>query len=121
MGNNDSGYKLLFSNARMVEELLRGFVQEDWVNLLDFSTLEKCNGSYVTDDLRERMDDIIWRIRWKNEWLYVYLLIEFQSCIDPFMNVRIMTYIGLLYQDLIKSRKPVFIMDAGIASIGKIA
>jgi predicted transposase YdaD len=65
--------------------------------------LERQNGSYVADDLRERHDDIIWRIRCSDSWFYIYLLIEFQSSVDPWMAVRIMTYIGLLYQDLIKS------------------
>ncbi len=58
---------------------------------------------YVSDDLRGREDDIIWRVRWGEDWLYVYLLLEFQSSVDWFMAVRIMTYVGLLYQDLIKS------------------
>ncbi len=43
----------------MVEGLLRAFVHEDWLTLIDFSTLEKQGGSYVTDDLREREDGII--------------------------------------------------------------
>jgi predicted transposase/invertase (TIGR01784 family) len=77
--------------------------------LLDFDTLEKVAGSYVTDDLRDREDDIIWRIRMQgaesDEWIYVYLLLEFQSSVDNFMAVRILTYIGLLYQDLIKTKK----------------
>lgn len=47
----------------MVESLLRDFVTEDFVRDLDFSTLEHCAGSYVTDDLRERHDDVIWRDR----------------------------------------------------------
>ena len=33
-----------------------------------FSTLEKQGGSYVTDDLREREDDIIWRARWHGQF-----------------------------------------------------
>jgi predicted transposase/invertase (TIGR01784 family) len=36
-------------------------------------------------------------------WLYIYLLIEFQSRVDPHMALRIMVYTGLLYQDLLKS------------------
>ena len=103
--NHDHSYKLLFSHAEMVADLLRGFVREDWVQELDFATLEKVSGSYVSDDLREREDDIIWRVRWGEGWLYVYLLLEFQSTVDWFMAVRIMTYIGLLYQDLIKSER----------------
>jgi predicted transposase YdaD len=100
---HDGSYKHLFSHAEMVESLIRDFVPEEWTRDLDFSTLEKQNGSYVTDDLRERHDDIIWRIRCRGEWFYIYLLIEFQSSVDPWMAVRVMTYIGLLYQDLIKS------------------
>jgi hypothetical protein len=60
--SHDSGYKLLFSHAQVVEDLLRGFVPEDWVAELDFTTLEKVSGSYVSDDLRDREDDIIWRV-----------------------------------------------------------
>ena len=48
----------------MVEDLLRGFVKEDWVQELDFSTLEKVNASFVSDDLKDREDDVIWRMRW---------------------------------------------------------
>jgi predicted transposase YdaD len=97
----DTGYKLIFSHAVVVEDLLRGFVGEDWVEELDFSTLEKSGGSYVTDDLREREDDVIWRIRRRDGWLYIYLLLEFQSAVDPWMALRILVYTGLLYQDLI--------------------
>ena len=74
MPDHDHSYKNLFSHAPMVADLLRGFVREDWVKQLDFSTLERVSGSYVSDDLREREDDIVWRVRWGTEWLYVYLV-----------------------------------------------
>ena len=73
----------------MVEDLLTGFVKFDWVNELDFSSLEKLNNSYITDDLRERTDDVVWRVKFRDQWLYLYLLLEFQSTVDPFMAVRI--------------------------------
>lgn len=101
---HDSTYKLLFSHSQMIEDLLRGFVPGDWVARLDFATLEKLNASFVSDDLRQRHDDVIWRVRFQDQWLYVLLLLEFQSSIDPFMGVRIQTYIGLLYQDLVRGK-----------------
>jgi predicted transposase YdaD len=85
----------------MVQDLLSGFVAETWVQELDFTTLEKQSGSYVSDDLRPRADDVVWRDR----WLSVYLLLEFQSDVDPFMAVRLLVYVGLLYQDLIRAEQ----------------
>ena len=78
-----------------MEGLLRGFLPEDWTGRLDFSTLEKVGNSFVSDDLRERHGDLIWRLRFNGEeggWFYLYLLLEFQSTSDPFMAVRLLTY-----------------------------
>jgi len=104
MGEKDKSYKLLFSHAQMVKELLRDFVKEDWVKKLDFSTLKKYNNSFVTDDLKERFDDVIWTVKWGKQQLYIYILLEFQSDIDFCMSNRMMTYLGLLYQDLLKTK-----------------
>jgi predicted transposase YdaD len=103
MAHHDHSYKLLFSHPQMVRDLLDGFVREDWLSQLDYDSLEKVNGSYVSDDLRARADDLVWRVRWGENWIYVYLLLEFRSTVDPYMAVRILTYVGLLYQDLIRS------------------
>lgn len=105
MRSHDHSYKHLFSHREMVADLLTGFVNQPWVQELDLTSLEKLNASYITDDLRERADDVVWRVRFRDEWLYVYLLIEFQSTVDNFMAVRLLTYVGLLYQDLIKSKQ----------------
>jgi hypothetical protein len=105
MTTHDNAYKHIFSHPTMVEDLLRGFVHEEWVQQLDFGTLEKASGSYVSDDLRDREDGIIWRVKRRDEWIYVYLLIEFQSSNEPWMALRAMVYVGLLYQDLIKRRE----------------
>ncbi len=101
MGNMDGGYKKLFSHPEMVSDLLRGFVKQDWVDELDFSTLEKIPASFVSDKLKERHDDVVWRIRWGSDFLYIYILLEFQSSVDKYMAVRMFSYLGLLYQDLI--------------------
>jgi predicted transposase/invertase (TIGR01784 family) len=106
MADHDGAYKLLFSHKQMIVELLRGFLRESWVQTLDFSTLERVGGSFVSDDLRERHSDMIWRVRWSGPepcWFYVYLLVEFQSTPDPFMAVRILGYVALLLADLVRT------------------
>jgi predicted transposase/invertase (TIGR01784 family) len=103
MADHDHSYKQLFSNPELIRDLLKDFILEDWVKDLDLHTLERVSGSYVTDDLRERENDIIWRVRLGSSWLYVYLLIEFQSTVDKFMALRLLNYLTLLYQDLQKT------------------
>jgi hypothetical protein len=73
---------VLFSSPEVVRDLVLGFIPDEWLHSLDYTTLEKVPGSYVTDDLRHRADDVIWRVRADGEWVYLYLLIEFQSRVD---------------------------------------
>jgi hypothetical protein len=103
--DHDSGYKRLFSHPEMMRDLLVGFVKEPWVAEVDFATMEKYPTEFVDDRLRQRRSDVIWRLRWGSEWLYVYVLLEFQSGVHPFMAARLSTYLDLLYQDLIRNRQ----------------
>ena len=99
---DDPAYKRLFSRPRMVRDLLSGFAARDWSADLDLGSLTPLSASYVTDDLRQRHGDLVWRLRFKDErWLYVVLLLEFQSAVDRSMAVRMLAYTALLYQRLI--------------------
>jgi len=103
--SHDTGYKLLFSNPLIVRDLVQGFVDDPWLQKLDFSTLEPFKGHYVSEDMRERADDVVWRVKSGKDWLYLYLLIEFQSSNERYMALRMMVYVGLLYQDLIRNKQ----------------
>lgn len=105
MSSHDESYKLLFSHPQMVADLLQGFVQAPWVAELDFTTLEAVKSSFVSSSLKRREEDVIWRVRWKDRWLYLYLLLAFQSTPQHFMAIRVAVYVGLFYQDLIKEQK----------------
>ena len=99
---DDPAYKRLFSRPRMVRDLLRGFAARDWSAELDLDSLTPLPASYVSHDLRQRHGDLVWRVRFKDDrWLYVVLLLEFQSAVDRSMAVRMLTYTALLYQKLI--------------------
>lgn len=106
MVDHDRSYKLLFSHPELVRDLLCGFVQETWVAQLDFSSLEKVDPQYVGRGLSARTNDIVWRARWgAGDIVYVYLMFEFQSETDPYMPVRMLTYAGLLYEGLIRTKQ----------------
>ena len=101
----DPNYKRLFSFPRMVEDLLRGLLPGDWLDELDFPTLDKLPTEYVSDELLKRHGDCVWRVRRRRrgEWLYLLVLLEFQSTDEPRMALRILTYTSLLYQELVRN------------------
>src|SRR5262245_44401596 len=91
MGDHDHPYKLAFAPPQVVRELLQVFVGGDWLAEVDFDTLERVSEGYISDDLRARADDIVWRVRCGSR--HVYVLIEFQSRADTFMAVRVLAYV----------------------------
>lgn len=99
---HDSEYKLLFSHPEMMRDLLVGFVPGDWAQAAQFNTLERVNASYVSDTDRQRHDDMVWRLKVGPHWVWVYLLLEFQNQPDEWMAVRMMAYVSLLAQHLIR-------------------
>ena len=102
---HDKRYKKLFSNPLLVEELLTSFVKEDFVHELDYSTLERLDKSFVTDEFKEKESDMIYKVNFKGEDIYIFLLIEFQSTVDRFMSVRILRYICEFYEFLSQKEK----------------
>ena len=67
---------------------------------VDFSTLDKLPAEYVGDGGRVRRGDAVWRVRQRDDWLHVLILLEFQSTDDPDMALRIMEYTALLFREL---------------------
>ena len=84
----------------MVEDLLRGFVGGEWIDDIDFSTLQKLSAEYVGEELRRRHGDTVWRVRRREDGLPLLVLLEFQSTADPDMALRVLEYTVLLYREL---------------------
>ena len=80
---HDTGYKLLFSHPEMVRDLLIGYMPGEWLKDADFTSLSRVNGSYVSEKEHQRHDDMVWRLKVGQQWVWVYLLLEFQSEPDP--------------------------------------
>ncbi|MYH32153.1 MAG: Rpn family recombination-promoting nuclease/putative transposase [Acidobacteria bacterium] len=86
----------------MIRDLLSGFAARGWSETLDFTSLNALPASYVSQNIEQRHSDPVWRIRFRDErWLYVVVLLKFQSTVDQRMAVRMLTYTGLLYERLI--------------------
>ena len=99
---HDETYKLIFSQRAAVEELIRNFVGERLADELDFDTLEPLPTNRISGGLVQRQLDLLCKVRFRGGWLYLLILLEFQSENDPFMALRILTYTCLTYEELIR-------------------
>ena len=103
--NSDSIYKLLYTFARMVEDLLRSLFDDAELGA-DYGTLEKLPAEYVGEAFQRRMGDMAWRLRARaagGGWLHVLVMLEFQTTTDSIMALRVLEYTALLYGDLLRS------------------
>ena len=106
MPDHDTLYHRLFSDPRMVAELLREFVAGPWLDDLDLARMERLNAKFHTETTERRDGDMIWRIpRHEGGDTYLVLLLEFQSTSDHWMALRALVYAGLLWQHLVKEQR----------------
>ncbi|HEX5343390.1 MAG TPA: Rpn family recombination-promoting nuclease/putative transposase [Duganella sp.] len=103
--SRDHIYKQLFSHPEIVRDLVAGALPAGWAQALEVEAFERVNASYATEQGKARHQDVVWRARIGGEWVYVYILLEFQSRPDKWMALRMQVYIGLLYQDLVAQHK----------------
>ena len=103
---HDENYKRLFACKPLVEDLLRACLPADVMAAADFSELGELSTEYVSDELRKRHGDTVWRLRIGRHSMYLLILLEFQSEDDAWMALRIHTYTGLLYLEMVRNEAP---------------
>ena len=107
MNIHDSGYKKLFSNRTIFRQLLETFVNQEWVHSLDFANSEPLDKSFISEHYKETESDLIYKVQFHDREVYIYILIEFQSTIDPFMALRVLNYITNFYMDFLVNNRGV--------------
>ena len=116
----DPTYKDIFGHAFMVEELVRWLVADlhgarSLVEALDFSGLERVHEQSVTshgDEQHRHANDMVWRAPFRERdeddpgaWLYLVVMLEFQSEVDFLMPLRIRHYVDSLHVEQWRGRR----------------
>ena len=104
---SDPVYKRLYAFPEMVEDLLRSVFPAEMLDGVDWPSLGRLPAEYVGDDFRRRHGDAVWRMRLRpavgrGKWLYVLVLLEFQSTTDKIMALRVLQYTAMLYRELLR-------------------
>ncbi len=106
--HHDTGYKELFSYPEFVQQLIEGFAPGEIAQLMDFSTLQRHSGHYITPLFEEKVEDVVWSVQvaWQGltQRVFLYILLEFQSRVDHTMPLRLTHYVAGFYSELLKQK-----------------
>ncbi len=134
---HDKTHRLVFSFARMIEDVIRLCLGGAWAERLDFSTLQEVPERLLSRELVRREEDVLWRVAYiqpppveaettetpapageardpeaadaEPDWFYVYIHFEQFSSPEKLTALDMATYKLVAYQVL--ARKKAFTED----------
>ena len=107
----DPAYYEVLSTPEMIVALVALILGESRARDIDLKKLQFQPTRHVGDHLEQRYADLLVRIRYKRPAdggaprPDTYLLVEFQSTVDPFMAVRLWGQLALVYRGLTLKRR----------------
>ena len=96
---SDALFKSVLEDKIAATEFLDAYLPDNVKNMLDLSTISIERESYVEDDLKRRLSDIVYSIKYKDdpkEKAFVFCLAEHQSTPDYWIALRLWKYMLLL-------------------------
>ncbi|HOJ10626.1 MAG TPA: Rpn family recombination-promoting nuclease/putative transposase [Clostridiales bacterium] len=99
---HDKGYKHLLSTKRVFIQLLKSFVDQDWVNKIDEESAEKIDKSFILQDFSGKEADLVYKIKINGREVFFYILIELQSTVDYQMPYRLLQYMLEIWRAILR-------------------
>ena len=99
---HDKGFKYLLSAKKVFIELIRSFIDKGWVELIDEANVVKVDKSFIANDFKDKEADLIYRVKFCEQEVIFYLLVEMQSTVDFQMPYRLLLYMVELWRTVLK-------------------
>jgi len=110
---HDKLFKEVFGEKRYAISHFRSFLPAGLVAALDLDNAERCQGSFVDEELRGHHVDLLYKIPWRDDEtdskadsarpaMLCYLLFEHQSSEDAALPLRMLSYSLRIWKDWLK-------------------
>ncbi|TLF93572.1 Rpn family recombination-promoting nuclease/putative transposase [Nocardia cyriacigeorgica] len=90
---HDAYFRQVLARPENAESELRAALPATITARIDWATMALQPGTFVSEELRSRYSDLLYRARFAGRDAYIYLLIEHQSSNDRFMALRMLEYV----------------------------
>jgi hypothetical protein len=95
---HDAFFKQVFGVPENAAGELQAVLPEAVAARIDWTTLERVDGSFVDPDLSTSESDLVFSVRVSARRALVYVLFEHQSTSDPMMGLRLLRYIVRIWE-----------------------
>lgn len=102
--------KEMLGQVEQARDFLANYLPAEVVSALDLDTLEVVKDSFVDQELREHLSDIVYRIGCRDQGpepspAYVYLLFEHKSHPEPLVAFQLLRYMVRLWEKTLAGKK----------------
>ena len=102
---HDLTFKKLFGEREIAKDVIEKNLPKEVIDQLDMDSLERLDGSFISEELKETFSDILYGVRINNRDAYISLLFEHKSWSDKFAVFQVAGYILDIWKRLIKDGK----------------
>ncbi|MBF0474490.1 MAG: Rpn family recombination-promoting nuclease/putative transposase [Deltaproteobacteria bacterium] len=100
---HDRFFKSVFSGKEEARDFLLNHLPESVVGLLDLDSLEPGKDTFVDQELRESLSDLIYQVYTKTDsQAYVYVLFEHKSHPEPLIALHLLRYMVRIWEHRVK-------------------
>ena len=94
---HDNLVKVVFSNPDNAKALFKKMLPPKLVELIDLSTIEEEDKSFIDQGLQTAFADLVFRCKFKGSVDYIALLFEHQSYSDKLVNFQLIKYMNNIW------------------------
>lgn len=96
---HDQFFKEIISQPGARRDFLRFYLPEKIVRLIEPDTAERVEDSFVDEELKEHLSDLLFRVKLKNKGeAFIYVLLEHKSSSDKWVALQLFRYLARIWE-----------------------
>jgi predicted transposase/invertase (TIGR01784 family) len=95
---HDSFLKKALEDPIVAKSFFNQHLPQNVKGIADLSTLKLEKESFIEDNLKKKISDILFSVKFEGKQGYLYILLEHQSTVDYFMAQRLFNYMNGIWQ-----------------------
>jgi len=103
--SHDKLFRETWSNLPNARSFLENYLPENIIDIVRLDTLEICKDSFIEKDLQDYYSDMLYKVKFGEEFGYIYFLFEHKSYPDRSIHLQLLEYMIKIWRLQLKQSK----------------